>query len=92
MRIRVVNEVGPGMVSLLIDEKIQVWVRSTRRGTGMRCIVGGEDLSGRVSYRPSGYPANRSWRICLDHMHEMIGDKLPKEVCVNQEKDDRVSE
>jgi hypothetical protein len=67
------NVLGDGLVIIKTDRvNHQIWVRTSRKGTGKECIVCGQNLAGRLSYRPAGNPPNRGERICVRHVEEEI--------------------
>jgi hypothetical protein len=74
----IVEEVGAGLMRIRYqednkDQREQIWIRAMRRGVIGRCMFCGKSLVGQPSWRPSGSPPNRSWRICLEDM--VVGRK-----------------
>ena len=80
MKIEVLGFIGDGLAKLAIEAPViirgkqetkitrQIWIRTAKRGAGKMCIYCGKDLTGANSYRPSGNPWNRGWRLCIDHV------------------------
>ena len=80
MKIEVLGFIGDGLAKLAIEAPViirgkqetrinrQIWQRTAKRGAGKMCIFCGKDLTGVNSYRPSGNPWNRGWRLCIDHV------------------------
>jgi hypothetical protein len=70
---KLVSVLGDGLVTLdLQDRGNQIWVRTSRKGTGKTCLECGKDLTDQLSYRPVGNPGNRGQRICVQHVEEEI--------------------